>query len=164
MELSKLFEVQRVLDAEIEKKHPTEQRERITKKFVAIFVEAGELANELPEIFKFWSNKKNNYEKALVELVDVWHFTISLGLEFGYELLDFSKVVKNQETGDRAAEFNNLFYRITRFESDEDSVEYMRLVSTLYRIGEMLGFTWEQIESAYMNKNQINHARQENDY
>src|SRR5699024_12342750 len=32
------------------------------------------------------------------------------------------------------------------------------------KLGEMLGFTWEQIEESYFAKNKINHERQANGY
>jgi dimeric dUTPase (all-alpha-NTP-PPase superfamily) len=74
MNLQRLFELQRQLDAHIEKEHPRQEGEdRLVKKILALQVELGELANELPEVFKFWSNKKNNYEKALHEVKEIEH-------------------------------------------------------------------------------------------
>jgi dimeric dUTPase (all-alpha-NTP-PPase superfamily) len=33
-----------------------------------------------------------------------------------------------------------------------------------FGLGEMLGFTWDEIEQAYFAKNKINHVRQETGY
>src|SRR5690606_36478239 len=86
MNLKHLFELQAKLDERIYKEHPVQEGEdRLTKKILALQVEFGELANELPEVFKFWSNKKNNYEKALEELVDCLHFILSIGFELGMD-------------------------------------------------------------------------------
>lgn len=53
--LTELFETQRKLDAEIERKHPTAPgEERLAKRILALQVELGELANEWRG-FKFWS-------------------------------------------------------------------------------------------------------------
>lgn len=56
MNLAKLFETQRILDARIEKEHPkVEGEDRLGKKILALQVELGELANE-QRSWKFWSN------------------------------------------------------------------------------------------------------------
>jgi dimeric dUTPase (all-alpha-NTP-PPase superfamily) len=56
MNLSKLFELQRQLDARIEKEHPRKPGEdRLAKKILALQVELGELANEA-RFFKYWSH------------------------------------------------------------------------------------------------------------
>ncbi|EIJ79149.1 dUTPase [Bacillus methanolicus PB1] len=55
MNLSKLFELQRKLDDNIEKKHPRQPGEdRLAKKILALYSELGELLNEWRE-FKYWS-------------------------------------------------------------------------------------------------------------
>ena len=81
MDLQKLFEIQAELDCRINNEHPLQEGEdRLAKKILALQVELGELANELPEVFKFWSNKKNNRKKALEEFCDALHFLLSIGL------------------------------------------------------------------------------------
>ena len=42
--------------------------------------------------------------------------------------------------------------------------QWYMLVDLFIGLGEMLGFTREQIETAYLDKNKINHQRQENGY
>ena len=50
--------------------------------------------------------------------------------------------------------------------ANEDIKElYHELFECFVGLGEIdLGFTWEQIETAYLDKNKINHERQENKY
>lgn len=58
MNLIDLFNQQRILDAEIEQKHPMQPGEkRLAKKLLALSVELGECANEWRG-FKFWSNRQ----------------------------------------------------------------------------------------------------------
>lgn len=159
--LTELFEIQRKLDAEIEKKHPVaEGDDRLADRVLALLVEIGELANELPEVFKFWSNKKNNYEKALEEYVDGIHFLLSIGLVEGPEKLNDPPIlVKNKSVRDC---FLDIYEEVSEIEWSVDA--YVRAFYRYVELGEKLGFTWEQIESAYMAKNAINHQRQETGY
>lgn len=167
MELTKLFEVQLQLDAEIEQKHPTEKMERVDKKFLAMFTEFGECANEWRG-FKFWSNDQEPRIKELLEeYVDPLHFILSLGLEFGFETINFrNKLTEYEETIERTVtrQFNSVIYRAAQFESDHQQEDYVELVLAYLALGEMLGFSCEQIETAYLEKNQVNHERQANGY
>ena len=79
MNLTKLLETQKLLRDRIGYNEP----DRFEKLILALLVELGECVNELPEVFKFWSHKKNNREKALGEYVDVLHFALEVGLELG---------------------------------------------------------------------------------
>ncbi|RAK21120.1 dimeric dUTPase (all-alpha-NTP-PPase superfamily) [Anoxybacillus vitaminiphilus] len=158
MNLQKLFELQRHLDERIIREKGLGEEELIPKKIMAFLIELGELANELPEIFKFWSNKKNNYEKALVEYVDGLHFLLSIGLEQGvlYQCMTIHPI--------KQATVFEQFAAIYLYASAYWAHGYSRLFNAYIGLGEMLGFTWEQIEKAYMQKNTVNHQRQESGY
>jgi dimeric dUTPase (all-alpha-NTP-PPase superfamily) len=164
MNLKHLFELQAKLDERIYKEHPVQEGEdRLTKKILALQVEFGELANELPEVFKFWSNKKNNYEKALEELVDCLHFILSIGLELDFTAIDVWKV-KEATTTNQFIECFGTIYNMhfqKRVNGEVPREMYEHLFACFIGLGEMLGFTWEQIEQAYYEKNKINHQRQD---
>jgi dimeric dUTPase (all-alpha-NTP-PPase superfamily) len=169
MNLQKLFEMQRQLDERIEKEHPRQEDEdRLAKKILALRVELGELANELPEMFKFWSNKKNNYENALKEYVDGLHFVLSIGIECNQMDVDSWFVEHNIFVYKSAygfiRQFDDVFGSIYNFDKWKDDESYEELFYGYLALGEMLGFTWEQIEEAYMQKNAVNHQRQNEGY
>jgi len=170
MNLSELFLLQEKLDDLIAEERGLWGRDLLDKRILALRVELGELANELPEVFKFWSHKKNNYEKALVEYIDCLHFILSLGLEMNVssclEMEDRFKARK-----DITSQFNEMFLSIGDFEvnvrmGNESAAidQYNDMFLLFIILGEMLGFTWEQIEQTYFDKNKINHERQENGY
>jgi dimeric dUTPase (all-alpha-NTP-PPase superfamily) len=163
MNLQKLFELQRKLDEHIEQEHPRQEGEdRLAKKILALQVEIGELLNELPEVFKFWSNKKNNRAKALEEYCDGLHFILSIGLEL-YDEEDIEMIAADLQLYRRVniiEQFQGIFYNISRLRSGG----YTYLFEHFLGLGKMLGFTWEEIEEAYMKKNAENHTRQENRY
>ena len=136
----------------------------LDEKVLALKVELGELANELPEVFKFWSNKKNNYEKALKEYVDGLHFALSIGLDHGFHEDLAGLAIESIEWENVTVQFLELL-RIDweKYECGEGDYYHSGLEMFL-SLGEMLGFTWEQIEQAYLDKNKVNHERQESGY
>ena len=173
MNLKKLFKLQKELDERIYKEHPVQEGEdRLAEKILALKVELGELANELPEVFKFWSNKKNNYEKALEELVDCLHFILSIGLELGMDEIADELDLKKFDfltSNTILSCFIGLSYDIADFyyqRENDDMVPYLyeHILLEFAKLGKMLGFTWDEIEQGYLSKNKINHDRQESGY
>lgn len=172
MDLTKLFKAQKELDDRIVKEKGLEGQYLLDKKILALQVELGELANELPEEFKFWSSKKNNYEKALKEYVDCLHFMLSIGLEVGIESNEMKDLFIWNSPG--VDQINSLFmytselYEFTwdfEYTKKEMKSKYKNLLEGLLGYGiEGLLFTWEEIEQAYFEKNKINHDRQANGY
>lgn len=163
--------MQAQLDARIEREHPRQEGEdRLAKKILALQVELGELANELPEVFKFWSNKKNNYKKALEEYVDCLHFILSIGLELKVEN-NFTPYTYTTDNITR--QFNVIFQDLAKLDiiindeissKDNTRIQYFELFADVLGICEMLGFSWKEVERAYIEKNKVNHERQVTGY
>jgi len=122
----------------------------------------------------------------LEEYVDCLHFILSIGLEdFTYSHLgetftvpvrleltnDFGGVIKHHNV---TTQFVYLFNQIGHLSdcvlecefayADEAVGQYKQTWQMFVGLGEMLGFTWEQVEEAYYAKNKVNHARQESGY
>lgn len=161
MNLAKMFETQKILRDRINYNEP----DRLDKLILALLVELGECANELPEVFKFWSHKKNNYKRALVEYVDGLHFVLDIGLHLGFQNNKPFLVHTNFEIGKM---FLKLYKIVSQLEivggRQHKEFYFGELLSNYLGLGKMLGFTWEEIETAYYMKNAVNHARQENGY
>lgn len=165
MELKELFEMQKKLDEHIIEEKGLEWKDLLPKKILALQVELGELANELPEIFKFWSNKKNDYEKALKEYVDCLHFALSIGCDIGYEEIDKSNMEEYFEYSEEVGVVEQLIALNWLVGSIfENKIHYEQTLFELIDLGKKLDFTWEQIVQAYIDKNKVNHKRQENGY
>jgi dimeric dUTPase (all-alpha-NTP-PPase superfamily) len=178
MNLAKLFETQKVLRDRIAYNEP----DRFNKLVLALLVELGECANEWRG-FKFWSKNQEPctrksrrpymdladadfYNPLLEEYVDGLHFILELGIDVGRVKNEFEVddlfLPKNAEDS---------FLEIFHYSSSLIALSvplrgnlYDELLQSYIFLGELLGFTWEEIEQAYFAKNAINHERQNNGY
>lgn len=158
MKLKKLFEMQRQLDEHIEKEHPRQPSEkRIYSKLLALMVEIGELANET-RCFKFWSNKgPSEKEKILEEAADVLHFLLSIGNEIGAQSIRVAPIRKTSLVDQFLALYDQARLSFVKEQWEWTFNLYVGLI-------EAMGFTWDDIERAYIQKNAVNHHRQECGY
>ena len=164
MNLQPLFETQAKLDKRIVEKKGLQGQDLLDKKILSLQVELGELANELPEVFKFWSNKKNNYKKALEEYCDCLHFILSIGLEHNFDEEYPLLLIEGLEMPSITEQFTMLMRTDWDIYEEGCGGYYHEGLELFLKLGEMLGFTWEQIEESYFAKNKINHERQANGY
>ncbi|WP_342505888.1 dUTP diphosphatase [Sporosarcina sp. FSL K6-2383] len=173
MNLGKLFEMQETFDARVIARKRLEGRNLLPEKFLALRTELGEFANEMPQTFKFWSNKKNDNEKALVEYVDCLHFILSIGLELQVSIKDLEVATKEFGCVARTdvQTINNVFTHVNDLELNvihnrytAACEEYTDLFLRFLLLGTHFDFSWEQVEESYYEKNAINHVRQAEGY
>lgn len=136
-------------------------------------------------LVKVDSNGHRETNPLLEEYVDCLHFMLSIGLEeftyidfgekfFGPVNLELTNNIVPVKYQDIAKQFLYLFNSIGYLTdsvlenemtmSSETFGLYVESIRVFIGLGEMLGFTWEQIEAAYFEKNKINHQRQEAGY
>ncbi|WP_041270036.1 dUTP diphosphatase [Parageobacillus thermoglucosidasius] len=103
----------------------------------------------------------------LEEYVDCLHFILSIAIELGYTVDDLY-VWDDELVGKTEDIFLELMYWVVLIKSKDERKrkEAFRTVCYIFfnMAEQRLGFTWEQIEEAYMRKNAINHERQNNGY
>lgn len=163
MDLQRLFEMQRELDTRIEEEHGIVRTDSlIDKKILALLVEVGELANET-RCFKFWSNKgASPKEVVLEEYADGLHFVLSIGLFLGYEKRLSLKDMNI--TKDLSSQFLHIYQLSNELKFFPSINKYNDLFSNYLLLGKQLKFSLEDIEQAYLSKNQVNHVRQDEGY
>jgi dimeric dUTPase (all-alpha-NTP-PPase superfamily) len=162
VKLTKLYTMQRELDAHIQDNHQLQQENLVEKKILALLVEIGELANET-RCFKFWSLKPPaSKEKILEEFVDGIHFILSLGIECGFEKneLKFGNTLSESLT----EQFLSVFDSVNKFKASHSFGNFEKLFSEYILLAELLGFSSQEIEQAYIHKNEVNYERQQNGY
>jgi dimeric dUTPase (all-alpha-NTP-PPase superfamily) len=104
----------------------------------------------------------------LEEFADGLHFLLSIGNDINMNEVYEDEEPKPLYCEDIIEQFivvndwvNSLYYR--RHE-DVNGEMYDLVFAYFLGLGKMLGFTWEQIEEAYLRKNAVNHQRQESGY
>ncbi|MCY7977468.1 dUTP diphosphatase [Bacillus inaquosorum] len=185
MNLQKMFEMQKALDERIIKEKGLEGQDLLPNLILALQVELAECANEWRG-FKHWSNDreprtcvidkkgqtaKEYYKNPLLEeYVDCLHFILSIGNRLGWNDTDtIDDVVVQHLISDKgfdtAKTFSCLLSIAYGFHfSNVEKRTYISLFTTFFELGNKLGFKWEQIEAAYMDKNAVNHQRQQEGY
>jgi dimeric dUTPase (all-alpha-NTP-PPase superfamily) len=164
MDLVKLFEMQSTLDSHIETQPGLGETDLNEKKILALMVELGELANET-RCFKFWSLKSPSArETILEEYVDGIHFILSIGLEGGFENTMIEGTAEQKQDRDLTALFLTLYENINRYRIKKSVETYVEMFSQYLILGEALGFSSQDIENAYYEKNKVNYTRQKEGY
>ncbi|MEC0765069.1 dUTP diphosphatase [Bacillus atrophaeus] len=186
MNLEKMFEMQKVLDDRIIKEKGLEGQDLLPNLILALQVELAECANEWRG-FKHWSNDREPRTKhplevspngafrkggnpLLEEYVDCLHFILSIGNRLGINDSDticdiHSEYLRTINGSNTAKLFSFLFsisYSLLHRNLDKET--YINLFTSFFTLGEQLGFTGEQVEAAYMEKNAVNHQRQQEGY
>ncbi|KXH87219.1 dUTP diphosphatase [Sporosarcina sp. HYO08] len=161
MKLTKLFQMQQQLDAFIQQSREGQQNV-FEEKGLALLVELAELANET-RCFKFWSLKgASEKEVILEEYVDSIHFILSLGIEKGFNSLE------EWPKGEVVGQLTHLFLKtnqvINQFLDQQTKEAYEQIWIHYGAIAKKLGFTNEDIISAYILKNEENYIRQKSGY
>ena len=156
MNLNELFQIQKKLDEYIGKSKDIDMKKHHEERIIALQVEFNELLNELPFLFKYWTNKKMNRERALEEYVDNVHFILSIGNDYGITKHDYKQPIVH-DMRLLAKGINNMISRLNKN-------SYKELVDHFILFGEKLGFTEKEVIDAYMKKNEKNYERQVNGY
>lgn len=107
---------------------------------------------------------EQEYNPLLEEYVDCLHFILSIGNELELTHMNWEEFQYEDNISDHFLVTMEFTSRL-RFEPEENQyVYYYSVLAWLISLGFKLGFTWEQIEQAYWDKNKVNHERQTNGY
>ena len=179
--LKELFDIQKTLDAYIAEKRGLVLTERISlmKRFFAGIVEFTECANDHQESFKDWKPENSPKPTTLEEYVDGLHFILSSGNNLAAAGLipdpsveEYLPMVKDFAEGTGKDEIVMTYFTdsivlevelFTGLQQDEKEYlaeDYHELVCTYLGLANQIGFTTEEIVSAYLEKNKENFARQ----
>ncbi|KAA0549174.1 dUTPase [Bacillus sp. BGMRC 2118] len=162
MNLNMLFHMQKELDQRIIREHSLHTEDLFDKKILAFLVEVGELANETRS-FKYWSKKgASPREVILEEYVDGLHFILSLGIEKGLESIEIEEV--KGKPLDTVSAFFHIFSHALVYKKEPIQRNYEKLLSNFLLLAEGLGYSYKEIEEAYVAKNTVNHERQNSGY
>lgn len=154
-----MLEMQKALDEAIYKGHNTSfNKDRC---FLALIDEIGELTHELKSDWCWWKKtvKPKDDAKVLEELVDVWHFAMSIHNNINnpysrltyVDFLDFEKM-KNTKY--------NIVYIINCLTDGIGMESLFYVIHLTFK----LGYEIEDVYKAYIEKNKINYERLKGGY
>ena len=159
--INELYDIQAELNQRILDEHNLKEEDLINDRFLAFFVELGELANET-RTFKYWSLKGPSADEVILEeYSDGLHFLLTIGLDLDRPKLEFY----NQETDLSLTELFLAVYNDANIvRSQRSKFVYVRMYNTFMLIAKTLGFSEDDVYQSYMRKNKINHQRQDDGY
>lgn len=126
----------------------------------AIIVEAAELIEHIG--WKWWKHQEPDMEQAKMELVDIWHFGLSLMIEQG-EINDDVVNKMNRLEFIVDTDFNQAIVLakilVGKLEANDEFDVYI-FRQLMYK----LGMTTDELYALYVGKNTLNKFRQANGY
>src|SRR5699024_5805073 len=145
--------MQKTLDMTILKEKKLDENvPRADDKIMALLVEVGELANEI-RFFKYWGSKPPSAKEIILEeYSDCMHFLISIGNEKGFDEIIENYNYKSEDAFTINLSFQYLYKSIVDFRMLPVYSAYLDMWDRLLYIGELLEFSIEDIEKAYLNK------------
>src|SRR5690625_2295422 len=162
MNIKKLFHIQKRLNDRIIQEHQLADQDLFHEKKLAFLVELGELANET-RCFKYWSRQSaSNRAAILEEYVDGLHFILTIGLAYQFTNWSVQETYPYKESV--TEQFLAVMKKTHELHDTGTELVYLELVTAFFGLGQQLGFTYEEIEESYLEKNKINHERQDAGY
>ncbi len=156
-ELNEMRDAQKELDNYILGDRPYDTT-ILNQNKIALVVEVGELMNELPSYFKHWKkNPIDNRKKALEEYVDVLHFMLSI-MNYNRVETDVYYHTYEDQRHTSIYEIPDILESVIVNQYEPDGLR------ALFELGNIIGFTWDEIRDTYYKKNKINHDRQDGGY
>lgn len=151
--MKRIYEENKKLDLLFKEKYGDNIGEMFVKNKLALLVELGELANEVKS-FKYWSIKKPIYEKVIEEYADGLMLIFLFMSTYNLELHDSELI---------AMDINELFIKLFNLITNlEDNIK--SIYSNYLLLGEMLGFSKDEIEAAVISKIEVAKQRLESEY
>lgn len=156
MDIAQLQPYQKQLDTRIEEGHGLEGKNLLENKVVALLTELYECVNEA-RWFKYWKVDRKPKPGLLEEYVDTIHFALSLANDFGLEDYEYTDPA-DHDLNYLTIGLTNMITQLPYRKNIEQVLNY------LIKFGYQLGFDEQQVIDAYLNKNKVNHERQESGY
>ena len=165
-QIKEMMKLQKALDIRVRENNEIELDKDLTlEKFLALKTELYEFINEL-ESFKYWKKNKGK-DHILEEACDTLHFILSLAIDKEVDMNIEEKEIKELGEVDKI-ETNELLamsdFLISDCMIDNDWIALKLVLTIILIVLRRVGFDKEDLYNAYIEKNKVNHERQDNNY
>ena len=165
-QIKEMMKLQKALDIRVRENNEIELDKDLTlEKFLALKTELYEFINEL-ESFKYWKKNKGK-DHILEEACDTLHFILSLAIDKEVDMNIEEKEIKELGEVDKI-ETNELLamsdFLISDCMIDNDWIALKLVLTIMLIVLRRVGFDKEDLYNAYIEKNKVNHQRQDNNY
>ena len=125
----------------------------------AIWIECGELLDHYG--WKWWKKQTPDIEQVKLELIDIWHFGLSIQLQSGVAIEELASQIETQLVIDTDEEDFKL--DLERFAADVLSRKSFS-VAEFGRLMAGISMDFDQLYVGYVGKNVLNFFRQDHGY
>ncbi len=134
---------------------------------LAVVQESSELIDSFP--YKWWKNADTNIENAKIEIVDVWHFVLSLMLEANIvptKIMEAKFIALSEasplDINDNIDEL--MSYAMNLISTAINSNSIIEIAESVMLLSGKIGFTYGDMIKIYFGKAVLNRFRQLNGY
>jgi len=163
MNLNQLFKVQKIIENNIRELSQIDENilgeENIFElRFIALQVKIGEIAN-LTKCYKYSKIKEGiPREKIMIRYIDAMKFLLSIGNDNEFNVINLEAINSVEKEDNIIKLFSSIYDNISELKqtiiSDNylDSLSiYIKLFAEIVNLGELLGLTFEEVYSYYLN-------------
>ncbi len=149
-----MLELQNAMNTKVH----SEWREQDFEWYRAIWIESAELMDHYG--WKWWKHQKPDVEQVKLELIDIWHFGLSILLANKISIESISEQISNAFQIDKADDFKTALESFTAHTLNEKDFSVSLFVTLL----KGMDMTFEDLYSGYVGKNVLNFFRQDHGY
>jgi dimeric dUTPase (all-alpha-NTP-PPase superfamily) len=153
-QLKVMLELQNAMNTKVH----SEWREQGFEWYRAIWIESAELMDHYG--WKWWKHQKPDVEQVKLELIDIFHFGLSILLVNKTSIESIAEQVSNALKVDEPDDFKNALEAFTAHTLNEKDFS----VSLFVRLLKGMNMTFEDLYSGYVGKNVLNFFRQDHGY
>jgi dimeric dUTPase (all-alpha-NTP-PPase superfamily) len=153
-QLKVMLELQNAMNTRVH----SEWREQGFEWYRAIWIESAELMDHYG--WKWWKHQKPDVEQVKLELIDIFHFGLSILLVNKTSIESIAEQVSDALKVDETNDFKNSLEAFTAHTLNEKDFS----VNLFVRLLEGMEMTFEDLYSGYVGKNVLNFFRQDHGY
>lgn len=153
-QLKVMFELQDAMNSRVN----ADWREKGFEWYRAIWIECAELMDHYG--WKWWKHQSPDIEQVKLELIDIWHFGLSILLEKGVEPTAVLKEIESSLGQKAEGEFKNKLEDFAQYTLDNKGFSIPLFLALL----DSVDMDFNDLYCGYVGKNVLNFFRQDNGY